>query len=119
MLAHTYLQGRCVPCRRTFRWLGAELRLMDARCVGCDAPLRPIQRAHSGRTVRVEDVDADWLRDRPEACEDPRYSPPVPFRVEAPAPLPDELLERLGLAPQVDPQDPRTWPGSRSWPKGR
>ena len=89
-----YHMGQCRPCKRRFRWVGRELQVADARCLGCDGPLI---RAAGGsrRGSGVEDVEAAWLA----------------------APAPPEAAQ---VAPQaLNLQDPATWPSPMAMRRGQ
>lgn len=58
-----YTTGRCSPCNRVFRWaLRDRLQVRDARCLGCEGPLKRSWDSRTHARAPVEEVDADWLR---------------------------------------------------------
>ncbi len=57
----TYLTGKCLACKRVFRWeTVGDVRVRDATCLGCDGPLTRSRGRHLG--VPVENVDAEWMK---------------------------------------------------------
>ncbi len=55
--------GKCHPCRVIYRWEDSDgLKLADARCGECGAPLK---RTRGNLSSQVQDVDAAWLRELP------------------------------------------------------
>ena len=66
----TYLTGKCLACKRVFRWeTESRVRVQDSVCLGCDSPL--VRSRGKRRGVPVEQVDAEWMRGPDKPAVDP------------------------------------------------
>ncbi len=66
----TYLTGKCLACKRVFRWeIASRVRVQDSVCLGCDGALATSGGKHLG--VPVEQVDAEWMRGPDKPAVDP------------------------------------------------
>ncbi len=57
----TYLTGKCLSCKRVFRWeTESGVRVQDANCIGCNTPLTRTRNRRSPG-VSIEEVDGEWV----------------------------------------------------------